>query len=50
MGGFFPYFRIEPITIVAAVGIAIALGVCASIIPAARAARLPVTEALRRVA
>jgi putative ABC transport system permease protein len=50
MGGFFPYFRIEPMTIVAAMLVAIALGVVASLIPAVRAARLPVTEALRRVA
>jgi putative ABC transport system permease protein len=50
MAGFFPYFRIEPATMVLAFVISVLLGVVASLLPAMRAARLPVTEALRRVA
>ncbi|MBK6691400.1 MAG: FtsX-like permease family protein [Myxococcales bacterium] len=50
MGGFFPYFRIEPMTVALALGLSVALGIGASLLPAARAAKLPVTEALRRVA
>jgi putative ABC transport system permease protein len=50
MGGFFPYFRIEPTTMILALGIALALSMAAAILPAVRAAKLPVTEALRRVA
>ncbi len=50
MAGFFPYFRIEPLTMVWALLISVGLGVVASLVPARQAARLPVTEALRRVA
>lgn len=50
MGGFFPYFRIENATLALAMGLSILLGVAASLLPAMRAARLPITEALRRVA
>ncbi|MCC7542728.1 MAG: ABC transporter permease [Deltaproteobacteria bacterium] len=49
MGGFFPYFRIEPTTTVAAMGLAVFLGVVASLVPAFRASRLTVTDALRRL-
>ncbi|EYF04703.1 ABC transporter permease [Chondromyces apiculatus] len=50
MGGMFPYFRIAPMTMVAAVLLAVTLSVVASLIPAYRAAKLSVTDALRRVA
>lgn len=49
MGGWFPYFQIDPKTTVAAVLLAIALAVVASLVPAYRASKLPVTQALRRV-
>jgi putative ABC transport system permease protein len=49
MGGFFPYFRIEPTTAVAALGLAIAFSLAAAALPAYQAAKLEVTDALRRV-
>jgi putative ABC transport system permease protein len=50
MGAWFPYFRIDGKTYVMALCLAVALALVASIIPARRASRLPVTDALRRVA
>jgi putative ABC transport system permease protein len=50
MGAFFPYFRIDTKTMVAAVLLSVALGVVSSVIPAYRASKLNVTDALRRVA
>jgi putative ABC transport system permease protein len=50
MGAFFPFFRIEPGTAIAAMGLALGLGLISAILPARGAARLKVTEALRRVA
>jgi putative ABC transport system permease protein len=50
MGAWFPYFRIAPQTYVAAMVLALALALVASILPARRASRLVVTDALRRVA
>lgn len=50
MGGMFPYFRIAPVTMIAAVLLAIGLSVIGALIPAYRASRLSVTDALRRVA
>lgn len=50
MGGFFPYFRIEPGTMGAAVLLAVGLALSAAAIPAYRASKLSVTGALRRVA
>jgi putative ABC transport system permease protein len=50
MGAWFPYFRIESETYAAAVGLGAGLAVAASIIPAVRAGRLSVSNALRRVA
>lgn len=50
MGAWFPYFRISDTTYVAAVGLAVALAAIASLLPALRAGRLSVTNALRRVA
>jgi putative ABC transport system permease protein len=50
MGNFFPYFRIAPMTAVAALVIAVILGIVAAGVPALQASRLKVTDALRRVA
>jgi putative ABC transport system permease protein len=50
MGGFFPYFRIAPATMGGAVLLAVALAFFAALIPAYRASKLSVTNALRRVA
>jgi putative ABC transport system permease protein len=50
MGAWFPYFRIEKTMMALAVLLAMALSVTASIIPAYRASKLSVTDALRRIA
>jgi putative ABC transport system permease protein len=50
MGSFFPYFRIEPMTAGIAFVLAIGLGAIAAAIPAYRASKLRVVDALRRVA
>ncbi len=50
MGQFFPHFRLSPLTAVAAVTLTLGLGAVASLIPAIRAGRMPVTDALRRIA
>lgn len=50
MGSMFPYFRIDAATMVAAMLLAVALSVAAAVIPAYRASKLSVTDALRRVA
>lgn len=50
MGAWFPYFRIDPQTYVMGMCLAAALALAASIIPARRASRLVVTDALRRIA
>jgi putative ABC transport system permease protein len=49
MGGFFPYFRIEPTTALAAILLALMFSAAAAALPAYRVARLEVTDALRRV-
>ncbi len=49
MGGFFPYFNMSAGIAVAALAIAIGLGVVSSIIPARQASKLSVIDALRRV-
>lgn len=49
MGGFFPYFRIEPSTVVTAMLLSLALGALAAGLPAYRAAKLNVVDSLRRV-
>jgi putative ABC transport system permease protein len=49
MGGMFPYFRVDPITVVLALGLALVLGLLSGIIPAIQAGRLSVVNALRRV-
>jgi len=49
MGGMFPYFRVEPVTVVIAVALALGLGLLAGIVPAIQAGKLSVVNALRRV-
>lgn len=49
MGGFFPYFRVTPMTMALALSAAVVLGAVAAILPARGAARLNVIEAIRRV-
>ncbi|WP_437710337.1 FtsX-like permease family protein [Sorangium sp. So ce448] len=50
MGSMFPYFRIEPMTMVLAVLLSMGLSLAASLLPAYNASKLSVTDALRRVA
>lgn len=50
MGGMFPYFRIDPGTIVLALVLAAGLGLIAGLIPARQAGKLTVVNALRRIA
>jgi putative ABC transport system permease protein len=50
VGAYFPYFRIPVTTMVLGMGLAIGLAVVASLLPAYRASKLSVTDALRRVA
>jgi putative ABC transport system permease protein len=50
MGAWFPYFRIPNETFGLALGLTVGLALVASAIPAFRASRLVVTDALRRVA
>jgi putative ABC transport system permease protein len=50
MGQFFPYFRVTLPTLAVALGLTVILGALASLIPAVRAGRMQVTEALRRIA
>jgi putative ABC transport system permease protein len=49
MGSMVPYFRIEVTTAALALGFSLLLGVAAAVIPAVRASRLTVTDALRRI-
>lgn len=49
MGGFFPYFRIAPSTAVAALLLAVFLGLAAALIPAYQASKLNVINSLRKV-
>jgi len=49
MGGMFPYFRVEPKTIVLGLLLALVLGALAGVGPALQAGRLSVVNALRRV-
>jgi len=48
VGGFFPFFRIDPQTIVAALLLAAVIGVVAAALPAYSASRLNVVDSLRR--
>lgn len=49
MGSFFPYFRVTPGTMMQAIVAAVTLGALASLLPARRAAKLNVIEAIRRI-
>ena len=49
MAGFFPYFQLPTSVMVTALGSAELLGALAAAIPAVRASRLKVTDALRRI-
>jgi putative ABC transport system permease protein len=49
MGAFFPFFRIDPATVVWALVLAAVLGVLAAALPAYNASRLNVVDSLRRV-
>ena len=49
MAGIFPYFRLQASAAIAAVAASVALGTLAGLVPAWRASRLAVTDALRRV-
>ena len=48
MGGIFPFFRIGQQTVVAALLLALVLGLAAAALPAYNASRLKVVDALRR--
>ncbi len=50
MGAFFPYFRVPPLVAVSAFMLSLALGVLAALVPASGAAKMKVTDALRRLA
>jgi putative ABC transport system permease protein len=50
MGGFFPYFRLETGNILLGMALAALLGAAASTIPAWRASKLKIVDAVRRVA
>jgi len=50
MGGFFPYFRLEGSNMLLGLAVSAALGALAAAIPAWRASRLRVVDAVRRVA
>jgi putative ABC transport system permease protein len=50
MGQFFPAFRITGGTIASVLAVVLGLGALSALVPALRAGRMPVTEALRRVA
>ena len=49
MGGFFPYFRVDPRTAVIALVLAMLLGILGAAMPAYRASKLNVVDAIRRV-
>jgi putative ABC transport system permease protein len=49
MGGMFPYFRIDNLTVVLALALALVLGLASGAVPALQAGKLSVVNALRRV-
>jgi putative ABC transport system permease protein len=49
MGGMFPYFRIDNVTVVLALVLALVLGLASGALPALQAGKLSVVNALRRV-
>jgi ABC-type lipoprotein release transport system permease subunit len=50
MGSIFPVFELRPTVVLAAIGLAMLSGLAACLVPMARAIRLPIVDALRRVA
>jgi putative ABC transport system permease protein len=48
-GAFFPFFRIQPMTALVALGAALGLGALAAVVPAYGTSRLKAVDALRRV-
>jgi putative ABC transport system permease protein len=50
VGNMFPYFRVPVTAMIAGMGLAVALALVAALLPAYRASKLSVTDALRRVA
>jgi putative ABC transport system permease protein len=50
MGGFFPYFRLETANMILGLALAALLGAAASTLPAWRASKVRVVDAIRRVA
>ncbi len=50
LGNMFPVFRVDAVTVAFAGAAALGLGVISSLLPAAGASRIPVVDALRRVA
>ncbi|HET6373561.1 MAG TPA: ABC transporter permease [Candidatus Polarisedimenticolia bacterium] len=49
LGQIFPVFELTPVTMAQSVGLAVAAGLLASVIPIARAVRLSIADSLRRV-
>lgn len=49
MGGFFPFFRIDPTTSLAAIGLSVGLGLVSAIVPAYQVSKLEVVASLRKV-
>lgn len=49
MGQIFPVFELTPLTVIQATGLAMAAGMLACLVPAGRAVRLPIADALRKV-
>jgi ABC-type antimicrobial peptide transport system permease subunit len=49
-GGFIPAFGVSNANVVVGVGLSLAIGVLAAVIPATMASRLKIVDALRRVA
>jgi ABC-type lipoprotein release transport system permease subunit len=47
--GFFPYFRVAEGDVVIAIALSVVLSLVAALLPARQAARLHVTDALRKV-
>ena len=49
MGQIFPVFELAPLTVIQAIALAMAAGMLACIVPAGRAVKLPIADALRKV-
>jgi ABC-type antimicrobial peptide transport system permease subunit len=49
MGAFFPFFRIDSTTSIAAIGLSLGLGIISGILPAYQVSKLEVVASLRKV-